>query len=321
MTAEQVRRQSRSQQPCIYFSDNFKVLQDRQDADIETTSTVLSLKCPLSATRIVLPMRSRNCHHIQCFDASSYLMLQEQAPTWTCPICNRPASYDSLQVDHYVKEILSKTSKDTEQVTVDPKGDWHLQSQPHSTDLRTTRSSTAQHTPPDEDDEFDDFIEIHDPSTTVTLPPLVTDRLSNLRQPSIPATFRTPPASSREPSIASSAPRTSSKRPASEVIDLTLSDDEDEDAHRPAKIKRPSMTSSLNSNSFRTDPGSANPYSTIASIRPHNTSTTSTPTDRPNFSPYAFTFNRGPPFLPGPRAAESSASPAEYRLPGLGDSP
>jgi E3 SUMO-protein ligase PIAS1 len=75
------------------------VLNKARDADIVTTASVLSLKCPLSTLRISLPCRSISCRHNQCFDATSYLQLQEQGPTWLCPICNNPAPFESLAVD------------------------------------------------------------------------------------------------------------------------------------------------------------------------------------------------------------------------------
>lgn len=73
-----------------------------QDPDIVATSTIMSLKCPLSTLRIDVPCRSLSCKHNQCFDASSYLQLQEQAPTWTCPVCNKIANFESLLIDQYV---------------------------------------------------------------------------------------------------------------------------------------------------------------------------------------------------------------------------
>lgn len=232
------------------------MLRKRDDPDIEATSTVLSLKCPLSAMRITVPMRSSQCLHNQCFDAASYLQLQEQAPTWTCPVCNRLAPFDSLQMDLYVDDILKSTSSSTEQVIIEPDGQWHLQN--YSSELPRPDGNPT----PDEDD-FEGFIEIRDNN----------DRISALkaesRLPSLANTIRTPPTSSREQSIASSSAPRSNKRPASEVIDLTLSDDddeeEDEDA-RPAKIKRPSLASNISSfrvttggvgtgsNPLRTDP-------------------------------------------------------------------
>ena len=175
-----------------------------------------------------MPTRSSHCNHNQCFDAASFLQLQEQAPTWTCPVCNKPSPYDLLTMDLYVDDILKATNRNVEQVTVEPNGEWS-QNRPSGT--------------PDDDDS--DLVEIQD------------SRISNLKQEYTPASsiHRTPPYSSREPSIASSsAQRPASaapKRPASAVIDLTLSDDEDLPV-RPAK--RPSLappTSSSSGSSFR----------------------------------------------------------------------
>jgi E3 SUMO-protein ligase PIAS1 len=70
-----------------------------QDADIVATSTKMSLKCPLSTLRIETPCRSIGCAHNQCFDAASYLQLQEQAPTWTCPVCNKYSPFEHLAID------------------------------------------------------------------------------------------------------------------------------------------------------------------------------------------------------------------------------
>jgi E3 SUMO-protein ligase PIAS1 len=78
------------------------VVTKAQDPDIVATSTILSLKCPLSASRINLPCRSSSCQHTQCFDATSYMQLQEQGPTWSCPICSKSAPFESLAVDEYV---------------------------------------------------------------------------------------------------------------------------------------------------------------------------------------------------------------------------
>lgn len=79
---------------------NFVIVRNRaEDTDIVATSSVMSLKCPLSTLRIEVPCRSVVCTHNQCFDASSFLQLQEQAPTWTCPVCSKATSFESLQID------------------------------------------------------------------------------------------------------------------------------------------------------------------------------------------------------------------------------
>jgi E3 SUMO-protein ligase PIAS1 len=75
------------------------VTKKASDPDVVATSQNLSLKCPLSYMRLNLPCRGVSCNHIQCFDATSYLQLQEQGPQWLCPICNKPAPFEQLAID------------------------------------------------------------------------------------------------------------------------------------------------------------------------------------------------------------------------------
>lgn len=69
------------------------------DPDVVATSQIISLKCPLSYMRLQTACRAYGCSHVQCFDATSYLQLQEQGPQWVCPICNKPAPYEQLAID------------------------------------------------------------------------------------------------------------------------------------------------------------------------------------------------------------------------------
>lgn len=166
------------------------------DADIVATSSIVSLKCPISASRIVTPCRSTACTHNQCFDAQSYLQMQEQAPTWSCPICNKAAPFEILTIDQYVEEILKSTPCNIEQVTIEPDGQWHT----NSSEERARQTNPT----PNSDDDDDDVVELRE------------DRLGSIKKP-ISYTnhyldaVRTPPvsSSSREQSIASSAPRSS----------------------------------------------------------------------------------------------------------------
>lgn len=75
------------------------VTRKAHDAEIEMSSQVLSLKCPLSYMRLDTPCRATTCTHVQCFDACSYLQLQQQGPQWLCPVCSKPAPFDRLAVD------------------------------------------------------------------------------------------------------------------------------------------------------------------------------------------------------------------------------
>ncbi|KAJ5719564.1 hypothetical protein N7493_007142 [Penicillium malachiteum] len=192
-----------------------------EDSDIVATSSIMSLKCPLSTLRIQVPCRSVVCTHNQCFDASSFLQLQKQAPTWTCPVCAKSTSFESLQVDQYVDEILKSTGSDVDQVVVEPNGDW---SQPDNSNAVKLGGST-----PNTDD--DDLIEISEPP------------LGPVKQESITSNvlLERTPAQSRETSTPSSAVRMSSKKRPAPVIDLTASDDEDDIDFPGPPLKRPAL--------------------------------------------------------------------------------
>ncbi|KAG0053758.1 SUMO ligase siz1 [Gryganskiella cystojenkinii] len=107
-----------------------KMIEDRnKDDDIMATSSTLSLKCPLGFQRITLPCRSSYCQHLQCFDAYTYFNLNEQTPTWTCPVCSRTMhSWEEIVVDGYFKDILNSTPKNLESVTVRADGQWEIPS-------------------------------------------------------------------------------------------------------------------------------------------------------------------------------------------------
>ncbi|KAL1302504.1 hypothetical protein AAFC00_002893 [Neodothiora populina] len=202
------------------------------DPDIIATSTVMSLKDPISTMRLSLPCRSTVCTHNQCFDGSYFLQLQEQAPTWTCPVCNKVIGYESLNVDQYVQDILQQTSSSTEQVTIEPDGSWHPVVQgDDSAGNRGKGQARASY----DNDSDDDIIEIQESTT---------GKVKNEPVAATPGIAQqTPPLSSREASMATPVTaRPTAKRP-SAVIDLTLSDDDE--PPRPAKR----MHTSQNTNS------------------------------------------------------------------------
>ncbi|KAE9374368.1 MIZ zinc finger protein [Stipitochalara longipes BDJ] len=206
------------------------MLNKARDADIVTTASVLSLKCPLSTLRISLPIRSVSCRHNQCFDATSYLQLQEQGPTWLCPICNNPAPFDSLAVDEYVNSILKGTSKSVDQVIIQPDAKWELNNKRDQPASNSRSNGVAS-------DSDDDIVEITKSGDSVRM--------------GAPAASKTPiggPSQSRESSGAPKNPgSTSSKRPISAVIDLTSSGDEDEE---PLRAPKRQFNSSANTNGF-----------------------------------------------------------------------
>ncbi|KAG4303918.1 hypothetical protein PORY_002662 [Pneumocystis oryctolagi] len=101
------------------------IKKESDDEDIITTASDISLKDPISYTRIELPCKSIYCNHVQCFDAYSFLTLNEQTPTWQCPVCNKPIhKLDDLAIDNYTLDILNSVSSSIESVTIDPSGAW-----------------------------------------------------------------------------------------------------------------------------------------------------------------------------------------------------
>ncbi|KAF2446236.1 E3 SUMO-protein ligase PIAS1 [Karstenula rhodostoma CBS 690.94] len=198
-----------------------------EDPDIEVGKTTMSLKDPISTLKINTPCRSTVCTHNRCFDGESFLQLQEQAPTWTCPICNKIISFEALAVDEYVQDILENVPRNTDQVNVMPDGQWINEQEPSAVKRQSNGNGNGYGYGYDDDDDDGDDSE----EELVEIPDY---RVTAIKSEAVPTpqslpSIRTPPAPSRE---ASSAPRTGSKR-GSEVIDLTLSDD---DEPRPKKV-------------------------------------------------------------------------------------
>ncbi|KAF9201586.1 SUMO ligase siz1 [Haplosporangium sp. Z 27] len=106
-----------------------QLIEDRnKDEDIMATSSTLSLKCPLGFQRIKIPCRSSYCQHLQCFDALTFFNLNEQTPTWTCPVCSRNMhSWEEIVID-------GSTPNSLESITVQADGSWELPSESSQTE-------------------------------------------------------------------------------------------------------------------------------------------------------------------------------------------
>ncbi|KAL5535410.1 PLI1 [Sanghuangporus sanghuang] len=96
-----------------------------EDDDIVIGKQKMTLKCPLSYTRITIPSRSAKCVHSQCFDAVSWYSVMEQTTTWLCPVCEKTLNPEELIVDGYFESILQQTPESVEEVEVEPDGEWH----------------------------------------------------------------------------------------------------------------------------------------------------------------------------------------------------
>jgi len=98
---------------------------NNDDDDVATTSLKVSVTCPLGKMRMKIPCRPSTCDHLQCFDGSTFLLMNERKPTWNCPVCDRKALYDDLLIDGYYQDILdSKKTIDEETVLLEKDGTW-----------------------------------------------------------------------------------------------------------------------------------------------------------------------------------------------------
>jgi len=109
----------------IQFAVKEKLNEDA-DSEIATTSLRVSLACPLGKMRMSTPCRASTCSHLQCFDASLFLQMNERKPTWNCPVCDKAALYDTLVIDGYFQEVLSssKLLPDVNEIQLLQDGSW-----------------------------------------------------------------------------------------------------------------------------------------------------------------------------------------------------
>lgn len=179
----------------------------REDADSEIATTMLkvSLNCPLGKMRMTTPCRSSTCGHLQCFDASLYLQMNEKKPTWQCPVCDQPARYENLVIDGYFQAVLksSNLTLDDSEIQLHKDGSWSTHKskmEPVSLDTpnhKKAASATASSSSSIEVISDDlEVVAMDPPKTGIKI---------------------------------FSTSKTSGKRPASDVVDLTCSDSDEDD--------------------------------------------------------------------------------------------
>lgn len=109
------------------------IIKQNSDPDLEASSFELSLKDPLTFGRIKTPVRSVSCNHLSCFDAQVFFMMNEQTPTWKCPICSNVLRPEDVTVDGFFDDILKICSSSVEKVTIEPDGTWRSADDLHGT--------------------------------------------------------------------------------------------------------------------------------------------------------------------------------------------
>lgn len=95
-----------------------------RDSEIATMSLRGSLMCPLGKIKMTLPCRALTCTHLQCFDATLYLQMNEKKPKWICPVCDKPALFKSLAIDGLFLDITRKAPPECTEVQFHENGSW-----------------------------------------------------------------------------------------------------------------------------------------------------------------------------------------------------
>uniref|UniRef100_A0A914CHJ6 Probable NADH dehydrogenase [ubiquinone] iron-sulfur protein 7, mitochondrial n=1 Tax=Acrobeloides nanus TaxID=290746 RepID=A0A914CHJ6_9BILA len=94
--------------------------------DVQMDSIKVSLIDPLVKTRIKIPARSVECEHLQCFDLTNYLMMNEKRPGWKCAICDKNAHFSKLIIDEYYEKLISDVPSNTDDVELMRDGTWRV---------------------------------------------------------------------------------------------------------------------------------------------------------------------------------------------------
>uniref|UniRef100_A0AAF5Q0P5 MIZ zinc finger family protein n=1 Tax=Wuchereria bancrofti TaxID=6293 RepID=A0AAF5Q0P5_WUCBA len=104
-----------------------RMIRNRLSSDddaIQMETLRMSLLCPLGKTRMLIPVKAYDCTHLQCFDLSNFLKMNEKRPTWKCAVCNNGAPYKKLIIDDYFERVLKDTTSSITEVELLHDGSW-----------------------------------------------------------------------------------------------------------------------------------------------------------------------------------------------------
>ena len=95
--------------------------------------------------------------------------MNKNYPKFLCPVCSQPASYETLVVDTYFMSVLQNTSKDSDDIEVNPNGTWFI-----SDKKPTKRKAPSNTTDQPNSKKPVVVIDLEDSAVLASLPPLPT---------------------------------------------------------------------------------------------------------------------------------------------------
>ena len=100
------------------------------------TEKVLKLRDPPGSSKpIKIPVRFDGCRHVQCFDALSYLEMNDKNPSWNCPICKKRFPFGTLRKDLWFEDLIERAGENAKEVKIQPNGKFEVTDRDERRDL------------------------------------------------------------------------------------------------------------------------------------------------------------------------------------------
>ncbi|KAJ0559207.1 putative Zinc finger, MIZ-type, Zinc finger, RING/FYVE/PHD-type [Helianthus annuus] len=98
--------------------------QSDPDNEIIEGPSRVSLKCPISFSRIKIPVKGHSCNHLQCFDFNNYMGINSRRPLWRCPHCSQSVCFLDIRIDQSMVKVLKEVGEDVSYVKISGDGSW-----------------------------------------------------------------------------------------------------------------------------------------------------------------------------------------------------
>jgi len=204
------------------------------DSEIALTSLKVSLCCPIGRTRMKIPCRANNCNHLQCFDGSLYIQMNERKPSWVCPVCDQKSHYDQLFKDGLFAKIIEKTP-DCDEIVFFNDGSWRTLSEVQESAKSSQNISTPQ---PKKPSAVLDCKTPPPPLIPSNTPPTLSMCSPNTRPDTPPITM--PQLEQLPPKLTKTSPSISNEPEKDDVEVICIDDSDSEDGVPP--LQAPAIT-------------------------------------------------------------------------------
>lgn len=130
-----------------------------EEISVENKMLTIATTDPFTSVMFDIPVRGRDCRHLECFDLDVWLSTREGKPSniksqepslvdkWSCPICGLDARPSKLRIDDFMssvrKELLANDMKGIRSIQVSADGTWFPVAEADDSDDEDERPNTA----------------------------------------------------------------------------------------------------------------------------------------------------------------------------------